>query len=233
MHEPLTYDEIHAVQKRERSTRSISKVTPDFYERLAAYLADAKAGLDEESRKGTSPRLVLLQGQLRNLQEMARDIMLLRLQKVTELSFAAAESGGLPDKPLTPGEMAFAKEVQALVEGTRAHLMSEAARPPPPAAPPAAKPMAPAPKPAPAPKAEPPKRAAPEPPEAPWPSAAASAAPPSEALIVLRILEDVPPFEGEDSRVYKLKREDVVSLPRNFAQILVRRKKAVELTVPP
>jgi hypothetical protein len=73
-----------------------------------------------------------------------------------------------------------------------------------------------------------------EPPAPPPAKAAAPAARQSDkAVLVLRILEDVPPFEGEDSRVYHLKREDVVSLPRNFAQILVRRKKAVELTVPP
>src|SRR5262245_14477482 len=128
-HEPLSYDEIHAIQKRERSTRALTKVSPDFYERLAAYLADAKAGLEEESAKGPSPRLGLLQGQLRNLQEMARDIMVLRLQKVTELSFAAVEGGALADKPLTPAESAFASEVHALVEATRAKLMPEGPRP--------------------------------------------------------------------------------------------------------
>src|SRR6266699_1161139 len=60
--EPLSYDEIHSIQKRERSTRSLTKVPQDFYERLASYVADAKAGLAEESAKGTSPRLFLLQG---------------------------------------------------------------------------------------------------------------------------------------------------------------------------
>jgi DNA replication initiation complex subunit (GINS family) len=225
--EPLTYDEIHSTQRRERSTRNITKVSADFYERMAAYLADAKAGLEEETAKGSSPRLMLLQGQLRNLEEMARDILQMRLHKVTELSFAAVESGSLADKPLTPEEMAFAKEVQALVEATKARMMPTGPRPPaatPPAVP-AAKPKA---APAPAPKVE-----APPPPPPKAAKAAAPAAPPAEPLALLRILEDVPPFEGDDGRVYKLKREDVISLPRAFSQILIRRKKAVELPLPP
>jgi len=215
--EPLSYDEIHGIQKRERASRALAKVPHDFYERLASYVADAKAGLDEESGKGPSPRLVLLQGQFRNLEEMAREIMLLRLRKVTELAFSAVETGALNDKVLTPEELGFAKQIQGLVETTRHSLVHEGAAARAPAAPPA--PRAEAPRPAPA------DKAAPKPvPQAP------PAAPP---VVVLRILDDIPPFEGENNHVYRLKREDVITLPRDIAQILVRRKKAVELHVPP
>jgi DNA replication factor GINS len=221
--EPLSYDEIHGVQKRERSTRSLTKVSHDFYERLAAYLADAKAGLADESLKGPSPRLVLLQGQFRNLEEMAREIMLLRLRKVTELAFSAVEGGALSDKLLTPEELSFAKHVQVLVEGTRATAFREGA---PKAAPPPAA--------APSPAAAAPVRQAPSPPPPPPQKAAAPtieiAAP---SVMLLRILDDVPPFEGENNHVYRLKREDVITLPRDLAQILLRRKKAVVLEVPP
>jgi len=117
--EPLSYDEIHSIQKRERSTRALTKVPQDFYERLASYVADAREGLGEESLKGPSPRLVLLQGQFRNLEEMAREIMLLRLRKVTELAFAAVEGGPLNEKGLTGEELAFARNVQGLAEATR------------------------------------------------------------------------------------------------------------------
>jgi DNA replication initiation complex subunit (GINS family) len=224
--EPLSYDEIHGVQKRERSTRSLTKVSHDFYERLAAYLADAKAGLSEESAKGPSPRLVLLQGQFRNLEEMAREIMLLRLRKVTELAFSAVEGGALSDKLLTPEELTFAKHFQVLVEGTRATAFREgAARAPP--APPAA---APAPAPVPA-SPGPPRHIAAAPPAAPPPAPRAEH--PAPSVVLLRILDDVPPFEGENNHVYRLKREDVITLPRDLAQILLRRKKAVILEVPP
>ena len=221
--EPLSYDEIHSIQKRERSTRALTKVPQDFYERLASYVADAREGLGEESLKGPSPRLVLLQGQFRNLEEMAREIMLLRLRKVTELAFAAVEGGPLNEKGLTGEELAFARNVQGLAEATRESLMRggvHGSAPPPPRAAPAPPRADPAP-PVPSAAAAPPKAAAP--PQAPE-------APP---VVVLRILDDIPPFEGDDNRVYRLKREDVITLPREIAQILLRRKKAVELQVPP
>jgi DNA replication factor GINS len=221
--EPLSYDEIHSIQKRERSTRALTKVPQDFYERLASYLADARAGLADESAKGPSPRLVLLQGQFRNLEEMGREIQLLRLRKVTELAFAAVEGGALNDRVLTAEELAFAKQVQGLVETTRSGLTREGGSPAGPTPPP------------PAPKVEAPRAPAPERPAAKPPATAPTPAAPAQAppVVVLRILDDIPPFEGEDNRVYRLKREDVITLPREIAQILVRRKKAVELQVPP
>jgi DNA replication initiation complex subunit (GINS family) len=45
-------------------------------------------------------------------------------------------------------------------------------------------------------------------------------------FVVLRILEDIPAFAGGD-RNYKLKKEDLVSLPPPIAKALIARKKAV------
>src|SRR6267143_4694845 len=122
----LSYDEIHAALTRERSSRALGKLSHDFYERLAAYLADARDGLAEESRKGPSPRLVLLQGQFRNLEEMARDILMMRLRKVSEATFTVLEGGVLNDKGMPPEEVAFSKDLLALLQRTRAQSMREA-----------------------------------------------------------------------------------------------------------
>jgi DNA replication factor GINS len=226
--DPLSYDEIHSIQRRERSTRSLTKVPHDFYERLAAYLADAKAGLDEESAKGASPRLMLLQGQFRNLQDMARDILLMRLRKVTEVAFTVVEGGALNDKVLSPEELAFAKDLGGLIERTRAAAVREGAPPPGASGPPAAPVASALASPAPPPSRPPGPAAAPKIQEA-LPSASQAA----PSVVLLRILDDIPPFEGDNNRVYRLKREDVITLPSDLARILVRRKKAVELEVPP
>jgi DNA replication initiation complex subunit (GINS family) len=218
--EPLSYDEIHGVQKRERSTRSVTKIPGDFYPRLSNYLALARAELADESAKGPSPRLLLLQGQFRNLEEMARDIVLLRLRKAGEMSFSAAEGGTINERALTPEEFAFARDVQASVERVRASALKEGLPPGRPAAP---APVAPAEKPA------PPAKLSAEP--APHHEAPAPAPVPATDL-VLRILDDIAPFETEDGRRFQLKREDIVTLPTNVAQILLRRKKAVEFEVP-
>jgi DNA replication initiation complex subunit (GINS family) len=236
--EPLSYDEIHSIQRKERSTRSLAKVPPEFYPRLSAYLAQARRELEAESSKGAGPRVLLLQGQFRNLEETAREIVMLRLRKVSEMSFTAVEGGSLNDKLLTPEERDFATALAQMVRTTGRGALAEvpfegppdAAGPraerssalqavrPEPQAPPAPPPPVPAP-PAPA-------------PFEPMASQVAAAAPEHSAHALLRILDDIPPFEGENHHVYRLRKEDVVTLPRDIASILVRRKKAVEMEAP-
>lgn len=55
-------------------------------------------------------------------------------------------------------------------------------------------------------------------------------APKSSEHMVLRILEDVPSFAGVAGN-YKLKKEDIASLPRKVAEILVKKGKAQEIQV--
>jgi len=44
-----------------------------------------------------------------------------------------------------------------------------------------------------------------------------------ENLHIVRILEDIPTFMGTDGRIYKVKREDVIMLPKTNAEILCKR----------
>ena len=46
--------------------------------------------------------------------------------------------------------------------------------------------------------------------------------------MVIRVLEDLPPFAGPD-RDYELHKEDIVTLPKAMAAILVNSQKAVEI----
>lgn len=61
-------------------------------------------------------------------------------------------------------------------------------------------------------------------PEAPAPTnpvgAPASARPASEELQTIRALVDIPPFVGYEGQTYRIKKGDVVSLPKRFARIL-------------
>ncbi len=50
----------------------------------------------------------------------------------------------------------------------------------------------------------------------------------SDDTVVIRVLEDLPPFVGPD-RDYDLHKEDVVTLPRSMAELLVRTEKAVPI----
>ncbi len=48
-----------------------------------------------------------------------------------------------------------------------------------------------------------------------------------EELHIVRILEDIPTFMGIDGRIYKVKKEDVIMLPKTNAEILCKRRVAV------
>lgn len=251
--DPLSYDEIHAIQRRERSSRSLAKIPPDFYPRLSSYLAEARSELASESKKGASPRVLLLQGQFRNLEETAREIVMLRLRKVSEMSFTVAEGGSLNERVLTPEERSFAEGLSQLIGRARSSTLSEPVPPAPGGTPvreaegappagggPADPAQAPPPTDATATPdsdaaggkdatAQPAQPAQPAEPAQPAQLAQPAGPPP---VATLRILADIPPFEGENQHVYRLRKEDIVALPRDIASILVRRKKAVEMESP-
>lgn len=52
-----------------------------------------------------------------------------------------------------------------------------------------------------------------------------------ERRVLVRVLEDLPPVTGTDLKVYTMKREDIVTLPEDTAQILITRGKAVVVDV--
>ena len=48
-------------------------------------------------------------------------------------------------------------------------------------------------------------------------------------FMIVRILEDLPSFVGSDLKKYFLKKEDVISLPAEIADVLIKRKVATEV----
>jgi len=49
----------------------------------------------------------------------------------------------------------------------------------------------------------------------------------NEELHIVRILEDIPTFMGTDGRIYRVRKEDVIMLPKTNAEILCKRGVAV------
>ena len=52
----------------------------------------------------------------------------------------------------------------------------------------------------------------------------------NEELHIVRVLEDIPTFMGTDGRIYKIKKEDVIMLPKTNAEILCKRGVAVRVS---
>jgi DNA replication factor GINS len=50
----------------------------------------------------------------------------------------------------------------------------------------------------------------------------------NEGIVILRILEDIPPFAGLGG-TYRLGKEDVVTLPSGIGRALIKRGKAEEI----
>ncbi|HHO57503.1 MAG TPA: hypothetical protein ENJ70_03015 [Thermoplasmatales archaeon] len=48
-------------------------------------------------------------------------------------------------------------------------------------------------------------------------------------FVIVKILENLPSFVGSDMKKYFLKKEDVISLPPEIADVLIKRKAAVEI----
>ena len=57
------------------------------------------------------------------------------------------------------------------------------------------------------------------------------ARPEARDVVVVHVLEDIPPFAGLDVS-YHLRKEDVVTLPRGIAKVLIDRGKARLVQVP-
>ena len=48
-------------------------------------------------------------------------------------------------------------------------------------------------------------------------------------FIIIRVLEDIPQFVGSDMKKYNLRKEDVIALPPDLANILIKRGAAEEI----
>jgi len=58
------------------------------------------------------------------------------------------------------------------------------------------------------------------------------AKPEARDVVVVHVLEDIPPFAGLDVS-YRLRKEDIVTLPRGIGKVLVDRGKARIVQMPP
>ncbi len=219
--EEVNFERVTKVYREESSKKSLARLEPEFYGKLVAYLRGLETRATEEVGKApNSPKAMLLQDELRKVGKKREQIFQYRMRKIAILA-AAKASGGEADVAglATPEVALFGGLVQIL---TRIREEAFGAEPPMTAA------RAPqltsaAPKGVPSSPAfqrlaEPPKKIAP---------------PAAKDLVVVHVLEDIPPFAGIDA-MYRLRKEDVVTLPRAIAKVLIDRGKVrVIQTTPP
>ncbi len=226
--ELVDFERVTKVYREESSKKTLSRLEPDFYAKLAAYLKGLEARAAEEVAKApNSPKAMLLQDELRKVLKKRDQVFQYRERKIALLASSKASGGEADTAGLATPEAELFDRLVGLLKGTREAAYAGGGIPPPASPPPLPAPAPAAPSPAQTPAASP---AAPvfqrlaEPPK--------KIAPPApKDLVVVHVLEDIPAFAGIDAK-YTLRKEDVVTLPRAIAQLLIDRGKVRIVQMP-
>ncbi len=246
----FTYDDLTEVARREQRNKTISEVRKDLYHAMVECQDRLKRESEREfSADPFSTKSKLASNQLNKFQEKASQVFEFRMDKILDMALRAAVGNRTETSRLTIEEKEIYDEVHTLLKEKRSYMLEgvrtrvaeteelsletvtvpemvvEAMREESEVVP--EPPQEEVPESAPAPVEVP---AAPEA-EKVVDAPPATAAPPAE-FVILRILEDIPKFVGPD-RTYKLRKEDLVSLPATIAKALVARKKAVAVSLAP
>src|SRR5438876_4339791 len=215
--EEVKFERVTKVYREESGKKTLVALEADFYDKLAAYVARLDESANKEAQKDpNSPKALLLQDELRKVRKRRDQIFTYRERKLALLASSRA-SGAESEIPSLPAqERSLFEGMVALLAKSRADAFGGS-----PIAP-----VEPATSPSTAPRPEAPKKQ----PERmkvvraeDTKRVAVSASLKDHVLV--HVLEDLPPFAGIDT-TYRLKKEDVVTLPKTIAQILVDRGKA-------
>jgi len=213
--EEVNFERVTKIYREESSKKVLSRLEPDFYGKLATYVRALEAKAAEEVLKGpNSTKAMLLQDELRKVLKKREQIVQYRQRKIALLAASKANGGEADVTGLATPEAELFDRLLATLSQAREVAFGAPPAPalaPPPSTPPAPAPAAAGATPAPAFQrlADPPRKIAP---------------PAPKDLVVVHVLEDVPAFAGIDAQ-YTLKKEDVVTLPRALAKVLMDRGK--------
>ena len=252
--QPMTFEELSQIHREEMKGKSLTSVRPDLYRAMADLLNRLRQEYDKQI--SIDPDSVMSEGanlQRKKAETLTKVILNVRASKICKKAVLSADGAAEDINALTPEEKEYyfqvverSKKELSLVDHYRgkktvtAHIDEPISRPEPPAEP--------KPEPVEAPAAEEPPITEemfdepmeesfddiPEPdefsPQVEESQAEAEpvAEPPAGDTILIRVLEDLPPFVGPD-RNYELHKEDVVTLPASMADILIRSQKAIAI----
>ena len=207
----MTYEELMSVHRQESKQNILAKIPSDFYKRLAEYIETLNRRCAEE-RNGSAEVSGMLLTQLKTAKEKSAEVYEIRMRKTALMAMTAAFGAEPRLENATQEEKeAFDNLKKFFVEHCKKTLTAECGD-------------------------EPDRELAVQEKESVRNKIeekiqAATAAPKAAEhpeIILVRILEDLPAFAGTDKN-YQLAKEDIISLPRNIADILVKHNKAIEI----
>ena len=202
----MNYEDIMTLFRQENRSPQLTKVDPALYDRISAYIKSIRKESEREiGMNPSSHASMMLNDQLKKAIDKAKRVYELRTRKISLIALRKV-SGDNPDTAnLTPDELVLFSSLTSVLAahkdsnadfeilGPRTTRQEE--------------------------MVEVPTMKK----EAPKVKAKAEEIPSEndgDGLVMARVLEDVPTFAGVD-RDYKLRKEDVVSIPKSVADTLL------------
>jgi len=221
--EEVNFERVTKVYREESGKKTLVALEADFYDKLAAYIARLDESANKEAQKNpNSAKALMLQDELRKVRKRRDQIFTYRERKLALLASSRSSDAEVEVPNLPAQERGLFESMVALLAKSRADafggstVVTEVETPTPPSSAPKSESAKKEPERMKVVRAEDTKRVP---------------VPPSlKDHVLVHVLEDLPPFAGIDT-TYRLKKEDVVTLPRTIAQILVDRGKARIVTV--
>ncbi len=211
-HSDMAYEDIMGLFRQEHKSSQLSKVDPRLYEKMGAYIKTLRKESERElAMSPMSQTSMMLNDQLKKAIDKSKRIYEIRQRKIALIAIRKV-AGDNPDTTnLTPDELVLFSSLTSVLG---AHKDSKADF----------EELGP--------RFTQPKDVT----EIPVATGSRvceerkeqAAAPLAEELVLVRVVEDVPTFAGVD-RDYKLRKEDIISLPKSIAKTLVSHGKAVQI----
>ncbi len=254
--EPLTFEDVTKVYREEKKSAGLTTIRHDFYGAVRTFMDQLRRDYEKEAAAdsyGTKARQ--LSQHIAKMREKVLQIFDMRAEKVMHMAMLAAAGGKLDHSRLTDEEKQLLEGALSKIREMRNSLLDMPRPANMEFTPMSAMPMpsssdepkvrleelAPAVgseqqvKPAVMVEERPPQAAAPRASIAslqkePIEVATPTIGPPQtkEGIVILRILEDIPPFAGLGG-TYRLGKEDIVTLPSGIGRALIKRGKAEEI----
>jgi DNA replication initiation complex subunit (GINS family) len=234
-HEPLTFRDVTEVYRRERRSKDLTEIRRDFYQAVREFLDELRK--DNEAEMCLDPfslKALSISDTMKKVRSKAVQIFEMRAEKILLMALRASSGAKVETEKLTREERAMYADTLELLSSNRNALLFQQKLQ----------------KAIPTPSPEYPVSE--EEPETEVQiddtidqpqeilvvetiqadldevKVPTVAEPVLEDQILVRVLEDIPPFAGPE-RDYVLSKEDVVLLPSVIARALVSRRKAVEV----
>lgn len=170
-----------------------SESLQELPERFGEEVARYLAGLEESAGEGGGGEFAA--DELRTARQLVEGLVDERLLKLAKAAVFRARGSAEEPRALAAWESELFLNLTSLLGGERGKILKAVSLP------------------GPAPKRRGAKTA----------GGAAQAPPAAADSVLLRILQDIPPFSGADGRVYRLRKEEEVRLPRANAEPLLKR----------